>query len=1286
MFDKNKFFLTTSIIISISIYFGFINNISVLAAEKFLPDTKLSIDQLPQKQLDLKTGIPKLETPLSELYLNRNQPSNISPNTLNQLEKYLIDDSVRIDIVLKDISILPAIKEYLNLINSEIIAEFENRIEAIVPVLYLQELSEKEGVLYIRRPVPVFPIDSNSQLEQQFPLADTGAYVTQGVVASSANLWHANNFTGTGINIGILDNFQYYDTAQALGELPSAMYSYGTLGLDSPHGTAVSEIIYDMAPEAILTLATPTSSTQMASYIVGLAQLGRKIISSSITYFNDEPGDGTGTVSSAINTATNIYGTLYCQAAGNFADNHWDGYFSDPNSNGYHDFASGVELNQLGIVPAGYPISLYLRWNDWPVSDQDYDLYLYYYDGSAFQPLTYSINEQSGTQPPAESIAITAPITTYYAFAIHKYNATGAQVLNILGPGATAFQYNQTSRSLVDPATADKSFSVAAEDVSTYVLESYSSIGPTYGPGGIITGGLAKPRITGFANVDTWSYGNGIFNGTSSATPHVAGAAALVLQAFPTYTPIQITQFLENLAVDQGSAGYDYLYGAGRLNLGSTPYIVTVSKDGNGSGTISSNPAGITCGTDCTENYPSGTSVILTASANVDSTASWNNCAAAGGIASGNGTDTATCTFSSLNANKTVTATFTLDTYTVTANATGSGAGSVSSNVGGINYTYPTTSTATSTALNHGSSITLTASANIGSTVSWSGCSSTGGTSTAATCTFSSLDANKTVTATFVINTYTVTPSAGANGSITPSTPQTVNHGLTTAFTVTPDIGYHINSVSGCGGSLDGNTYTTGPIIADCTVSATFAIDTFTVTPSPGANGSMTPSTPQTVNYNDTMVFTVTPDNGYRIETVTGCSGSLIGDIFTTGPVTNDCTVTATFSLGGYTVTPSAGANGSITPSTPQTVNHGLTTAFTVTPDIGYHINSVSGCGGSLDGNTYTTGPIIADCTVSATFAIDTFTVTPSPGANGSMTPSTSQTVNYNDTQIFTVTPDTGYQISSVSGCGGSLDGNTYTTSPITADCTVSATFAIATFTVTPNPGANGSITPSTPQTVNYNDTMVFTVTPDNGYRIETVTGCGGSLIGDIFTTGPVTNDCTVTATFSLGGYTVTPSAGANGTISPSTPQTVNHGLTIAFTITPDLNYHIDHVNGCGGNLVGNIYTTGPIVGDCSVSATFAIYTYELIVNITGKGLVTSDPIGISCNDDCSEMYDNGTLVTLTATPQGGSTFVGWSGDCVGTDLTCDVTVDQVRNVSAEFTSPFPWTMFLPVLTNNKQP
>jgi uncharacterized repeat protein (TIGR01451 family) len=71
--------------------------------------------------------------------------------------------------------------------------------------------------------------------------------------------------------------------------------------------------------------------------------------------------------------------------------------------------------------------------------------------------------------------------------------------------------------------------------------------------------------------------------------------------------------------------------------------------------------------------------------------------------------------------------------------------------------------------------------------------------------------------------THVVTPVAGTGGTIAPSTPQTVIDGATTAFVVTPDTGFSIADVTGCDGSLAGNTYTTGPITADCTVNATFA-------------------------------------------------------------------------------------------------------------------------------------------------------------------------------------------------------------------------------------------------------------------------------------------------------------------------------------------------------------------------------------------------------------------------------------------------------------------------------
>ncbi|MDA8155174.1 MAG: hypothetical protein M0Z52_01775 [Actinomycetota bacterium] len=258
--------------------------------------------------------------------------------------------------------------------------------------------------------------------------------------------------------------------------------------------------------------------------------------------------------------------------------------------------------------------------------------------------------------------------------------------------------------------------------------------------------------------------------------------------------------------------------------------------------------------------------------------------------------------------------------------------------------------------------------------------------------------------------TYTVTPSAGSGGSISPATPQTVSSNATTSFTVTPATGYNISSVTGCGGTLSGNTYTTGPVTANCTVTAAFAINTYTVTPSAGSGGTISPATPQSVNYDAAKSFTVTPATGYGISSVTGCGGTLSGNTYTTGPVTANCTVTASFSstptggsTGGttttYTVTPSAGSGGSISPSTPQTVDNDAATSFTVTPATGYGISSVTGCGGSLSGNTYTTGPITANCAVTASFSSTTSSTSTSPQL---VSPSNGQTTSTTVTFTWT--------------------------------------------------------------------------------------------------------------------------------------------------------------------------------------------------------------------------------------------------------------------------------------------
>jgi hypothetical protein len=98
-----------------------------------------------------------------------------------------------------------------------------------------------------------------------------------------------------------------------------------------------------------------------------------------------------------------------------------------------------------------------------------------------------------------------------------------------------------------------------------------------------------------------------------------------------------------------------------------------------------------------------------------------------------------------------------------------------------------------------------------------------------------SFDAALTVTVLDV--QHQVTPSAGSNGSLSPATPQSVDHGATIAFAVTADPGYQIASVTGCGGSLAGTTYTTGAITAACTVMASFSLLPCATSVSP-ANGA----------------------------------------------------------------------------------------------------------------------------------------------------------------------------------------------------------------------------------------------------------------------------------------------------------------------------------------------------------------------------------------------------------------------------------------------------------------
>jgi thermitase len=195
---------------------------------------------------------------------------------------------------------------------------------------------------------------------------------------------------------------------------------------------------------------------------------------------------------------------------------------------------------------------------------------------------------------------------------------------------------------------------------------------------------------------------------------------------------------------------------------GLQTYTLTVTKSGNGSGTVTSNPVGINCGSDCSEAYTSGTVVSIMASPSSGSTFSgWS-----GNADCSDGTVT-------MNANKNCTATFNLisppppPSYTLTIAKTGNGSGTVTSNPSGISCGPDC-----SEIYNNGTVVSLVTNPDSGSVFSgWSG---------DADCTdgFVTMDNSKSCTATFSLQTFTLTVTKIGPGSGTvASSPSGINCG-----------------------------------------------------------------------------------------------------------------------------------------------------------------------------------------------------------------------------------------------------------------------------------------------------------------------------------------------------------------------------------------------------------------------------------------------------------------------------------------------------------------------------
>jgi len=323
-------------------------------------------------------------------------------------------------------------------------------------------------------------------------------------------------------------------------------------------------------------------------------------------------------------------------------------------------------------------------------------------------------------------------------------------------------------------------------------------------------------------------------------------------------------------------------------------------------------------------------------------------------------------------------------------------------------------------------------------------------------------------------------------------------------------------------------------------------------------------------------------------------------------------------------VTYTAGVNGTISGTSPQTVNQGASsTAVTATPDAGYHF--VSWSDGSLTAARTDTN-VTANINATASFAVDTFAITASAGANGSIDPSGSMSVNYGSTQSFTINPGTGYHVLDVLVDGGSVGAvSSYTFTNVTTNHTIAVTFAInpisiSTYTLTYTAGANGSISGASPQTVNYGASgSAVTAVPNTGYHfVQWSDGNGNAARTDTNVTVNVNVSASFAININIHRYALTANVSGSGSVAKSPDQSsYTHGISVQLTATPATGWHFV---GWSGDLSG---TTNPATITMDVSKTVTATYAPLPHPVSGHTMVLTI--------DIKTMTVDGARVTLDA-------------------------------------------------------
>ncbi len=427
------------------------------------------------------------------------------------------------------------------------------------------------------------------------PNAHTGPVTSEGDPAHNADTARSDfGVDGSGIKVGIIsDSVDFYMDSISDGELPASFTILpGRDGIEAGstgEGTAMSEIVHDLAPGAELFFASASGGKAFfADSILMLRAAGCDVIVDDISYPNecqfqdDEIGQ-------AVNEVVED-GALYFSSSGNEGSllkgtsTTWEGDFVDGGAAGdplpFNGRVHSFGTQNFNTLTEGES-DVEFQWSDEAnTSANDYDLFVLNEAGTII--VTSSTDIQDGTQKPFESVGAVQPGEQVL---IWKDDEAADRYLRIV---ATQSKLEfATAGQTIGHASTDKCITVAASDASlaapgpfttASLLEDSSSDGPRkmfYLPDGtpitpgnfLASGGLTlqKPDITAADGVSTSVPGFDPFFGTSAAAPHAAAIAALVWSQQPDLDNASIRSILETSTIDIEAPGREINSGFGIL-------------------------------------------------------------------------------------------------------------------------------------------------------------------------------------------------------------------------------------------------------------------------------------------------------------------------------------------------------------------------------------------------------------------------------------------------------------------------------------------------------------------------------------------------------------------------------------------------------------------------------------------------------------------------------------------------------------------------------------------------